>query len=279
MKIKHNQRGLSLIELMISMVLGLLILGMTISVFMGTSRTARTQDAASRLDDSGRFALDSVQRVIRLAGYSNWGGIPGPRGYTAGTDPVLAGADGADAATGFSDSLTLRYYGSGPAVGVADGSVVDCLGNPVPEAATFADRVVNTFSVRVTAGVRELTCDNGSGPVALVSGIDSFQVLYGLDLAGGDRVPERWATATDVGVNWEQVVAVRVSVMVAGDANSRGINADSANYSLFDSFYNNAADQGTTYNAAAQTADARARLRKVFTGTVFLRNRTFSSPV
>ncbi len=277
---RANQRGLSLIELMISMVLGLLILGMTVSVFMGTSRTARTQDAASRLDDSGRFALDSVLRVVRLAGYSNWGGIAGgPRGYQAGTDPVLAGADGADVTTGFSDSLTMRYYGSGTAVGAADGSVVDCLGNPVPEGATFADRVVNTFSVRLTAGVRELTCDNGSGPVALVSGIDSFQVLYGLDLAGADRVPELWASATDVGVNWDQVVAVRVSLMVAGDANSRGINADSANYSLFDSFYNNAADQGTTYSASAQSADARARLRKVFTGTVFLRNRTSVSDV
>jgi type IV pilus assembly protein PilW len=272
------QRGLTLIELMISITLGLLTLSVTTAVFLGVTRTARTQDEASRVDDTGRFALESIARVIRQAGYRNWGGPQNtPPGYAGSGDFVIDGADGSAANVGYSDTINVRYVGSGNSVGSADGSIVDCLGNPVPEAAGWSDRVVNTFTVALNGSVRELRCNNGSGAVTLATNIDGLQFLYGLDIAGDDRVPDRWASAAAVGTQWDKVVAVRVSLMAVGTAGSRGLDADTLTYRMFDEDYVDSSDLGTTYDASTQTADARSRLRKVYTTTIFLRNRTFGS--
>ncbi|KDE39705.1 Type IV fimbrial biogenesis protein PilW [Nitrincola lacisaponensis] len=66
---KTHQAGLSLIELMISMVLGLLILAGVIQVFASTQQAYRTQEAMSRIQESGRYATEVLSRNIRQAGY------------------------------------------------------------------------------------------------------------------------------------------------------------------------------------------------------------------
>jgi type IV pilus assembly protein PilW len=184
------------------------------------------------------------------------------------------GTDGADASLNFSDSLAVRFFGSGAAVGNADGSIVDCVGNAVPEAADSTTRAVNTFAVVRTADGLQLTCDIGAGPVALVSNIDSFQVLYGLDTIGNDRVPDVWLRASAVGAQWDQVVAVRVALLISSDANTRASQNDTATYQLFDANYDTSNDRGTVFDAATQSTDFRNRLHRTYTTTVFLRNRT-----
>ena len=104
-------------------------------------------------------------------------------------------------------------------------------------------------------------------------------MLYGLDLAGDDRVPDLWTSATQVGVRWNQVVAVRLALLVSAVPSSRGSLPDEATYLLFGSDYSDANDLGTVVNAAGQDATYRNRLRKAFTTTLFLRNRTFASDV
>lgn len=272
------QRGLTLIELTIAITIGMLVVALVLAVFLATNRSSQTQDAAAQLDDNGRFALETITRVVRLAGYRNWGGPQSsPPGYLGVGDPVLSGNDGASADTRFSDSIVVRFHGSGPTVGTADGAVTDCIGNPVPEGADLAARSVNTFSVVRNGATLDLTCDPGTGAVRLVSGIDSFQVLYGLDIAGNDRVPDTWLRGSDVGTRWDQVVAVRVALLMQGAASARGGTADDTVYRLFDAGYGNAADGGTVIDAAQQDADFRNRLHRVYTATVFLRNRTFGS--
>lgn len=277
---RRFMRGVSMIELMVSLTLGLLILGTLMSLFLGVSRTSRTQNASAQLDDNGRFAMESVARVVRLAGYRNWGGSQAsPPGYAGTGDPVVNGSDGDDADLGFSDTLVVRFHGSGNAPGVADGSVTDCMGAPVPEGATVADWRVNTFAVNSNGGTLQLTCDSGAGPVVLANGIDSFQVLYGLDLVGSDRVPDLWTSATQVATRWDQVVAVRVALLVSGNASARGTVADDNVYRLFGGDYAEGSDAGVVVDAAEHDAAFRNRLRKPFVTTIFLRNRTFASEI
>lgn len=64
---KHT--GFSLIELMIAMVLGIIIIGAIIAVFLGTSQTYRTQEAMSTVQESGRFAIETMTRDIRQIGF------------------------------------------------------------------------------------------------------------------------------------------------------------------------------------------------------------------
>lgn len=62
------QRGLSLVELMVGMVLGLLLAGAVLQVYLSTKMTFNTQDQKSVLEESGRYALEVVARDVRMAG-------------------------------------------------------------------------------------------------------------------------------------------------------------------------------------------------------------------
>lgn len=63
------QRGLSLIELMISITLGLLILAALSTLFVNQSKTRSELDKSNRMIDNGRYALELLSDDLRLAGY------------------------------------------------------------------------------------------------------------------------------------------------------------------------------------------------------------------
>lgn len=74
MNIHHSsrlqQKGLSLIELMIAMVIGLVLLAGVIGIFLSTQQTNRTQEAMSRVQESARIAIELIARDIRESGQS-----------------------------------------------------------------------------------------------------------------------------------------------------------------------------------------------------------------
>jgi len=61
--------GLSIVELLIAMVLGLTLAAGVTQIYVGTSTTERDQDARLRLQENGRFALNFLGNEIRMAGY------------------------------------------------------------------------------------------------------------------------------------------------------------------------------------------------------------------
>ncbi len=65
----RHQRGLTLVELMIAMLLGLFLLGGILQIFISSRHTYTMQEGLSRLQENGRFAIDFMARDIRLAGY------------------------------------------------------------------------------------------------------------------------------------------------------------------------------------------------------------------
>lgn len=64
----QNQRGLSLIELMVAMVIGLVISGAVLQVFISNKNTFLLQNASGHLQENGRFALQYLAAEIRPAG-------------------------------------------------------------------------------------------------------------------------------------------------------------------------------------------------------------------
>ena len=63
-----RQKGLTLVEVMIAMVIGLMLLGGVIQIFVTNKVVARTQSAAARVQENGRMALDILTEEIRMAG-------------------------------------------------------------------------------------------------------------------------------------------------------------------------------------------------------------------
>lgn len=65
----RQQHGLSLVELMVAMALSLLLMLGVMQIFLSSKQTYSTNVALSRVQESGRFALDFLARDIRNAGY------------------------------------------------------------------------------------------------------------------------------------------------------------------------------------------------------------------
>jgi type IV pilus assembly protein PilW len=122
----RSAAGFSLIELMIAMLLGLIVIGGVVSVFLANQQSYRTNQALGDVQDSSRTAFEMMAQDIRNAGltgcdsgggianvltnkgtawWANWNNAL--RGYgSAQTDPAAAsGTGGGQRAAG--DSLEL----------------------------------------------------------------------------------------------------------------------------------------------------------------------------
>ena len=166
-----RQRGVTLTELMIALVLGALVVLAATAMVVTSRGTYRSQDEGTRLAESARFGLELSNRLIRLAGYTNFGDdVTPPASYT--TDPAwtiapdayalngpnVVGANDSKPVSGtpinHSDSLTIRFFGSSPIdAPVADGNILDCAGFAVPQAqtATAPTSAVSATSVNNAA--------------------------------------------------------------------------------------------------------------------------------
>jgi type IV pilus assembly protein PilW len=145
-----NQKGLSLVELMVAMALGLLLVLGVGEIFLANKATLRVQEAMANVQETGRFAVGRIASSIRDAGFVGCAGldlvVPNviadnpPTDLSAftndtpisGLDNVLSGND-FDAVVG-TDIITLRGAGNGG---------ISLTGNLTPVNANI--QVVNAF--------------------------------------------------------------------------------------------------------------------------------------
>jgi len=88
-------RGFSIVELMISMVLGLLLVEGILVLFSETNRVNATQAALSRLQENGRIALGLIAEDLRLAGQLPCGSRIRPLVFADALANHIAGTPGA----------------------------------------------------------------------------------------------------------------------------------------------------------------------------------------
>lgn len=85
-------RGVTLVELMIALLIGSVLLIGAITVYVNSSRSQRVNEALGRLQENARFALDTLEPDVRLAGF--WGlndGRTTVDGAASQAEPVPAG--------------------------------------------------------------------------------------------------------------------------------------------------------------------------------------------
>ena len=266
--LKRLQVGLSIVELLVALALGLLLMTGVIQVFLSSRQTYAANEAMGRMQENGRFALDFIARSARQAGYVEpiyVGGKPLPLVRPAcaglpGTIPTtLCTTQGAGNA---SDTVAFVMQPT-----VADGARRDCLGNTINENDVL---IINQFEIiPATANApAALGCraykfngasapDWTSGPAAqeLISGIDSMQVLYGINTAGDSRSANQYVSADRVS-DWSKVRAVRIAVLANSVDNLNPAPAN-RNFALLD---------------ATPITIADNRARQIFTTTIQLKN-------
>ena len=67
--VRDRQRGLTLVELMVSVAISLVILSALTYIYVSSRGAYRANEALARVQETGRFALEWLTRDIRQAGY------------------------------------------------------------------------------------------------------------------------------------------------------------------------------------------------------------------
>lgn len=65
----RRQRGLTLVELMVALLLSLVLMYGVVTVFMANKQTFQVQEGLSRVQETGRYAIQALVRDLRRAGY------------------------------------------------------------------------------------------------------------------------------------------------------------------------------------------------------------------
>jgi type IV pilus assembly protein PilW len=105
--------GLSLVELMVSLTIGLFLLGAVGIIYVNTVTTSRSSTLESQMNEDAALALELLQQQIRLTGFSNVN-IAGNRLFSGqavrGCDGGFSSNDGGSAFT----ALACNAAGTGP---------------------------------------------------------------------------------------------------------------------------------------------------------------------
>lgn len=68
---RRSQRGLSLVELMVALTIGLFLMGAVGIIYVNTATASRGSTLESQMNEDAALALELLQQQIRLAGFSN----------------------------------------------------------------------------------------------------------------------------------------------------------------------------------------------------------------
>lgn len=333
-RFRSKQKGVSIVELLVGVTVGLMLTAGTIQVFVNSKQVYRVQEALSRLQENGRFAIDFISRDIRRTGFFGCAGnmarivntLNNADQYAWDFSTPLQGFEATSAGNwvpaldatitnplGNRDVLTLRHAAgelaavvppfmpnTSAALHITPGNglnradivmVSDCVdaailqitnnnpdqsgtlahntgGSVTPGNATknlgkiYTDKAnvvritTSTYYIRTgPGGSPSLYRKEGDGnPQELLEGVEDMQLLYGED-TDGNRESNLYATADNV-TDWNSVVSVRFSLLLQ---------------TLEDNLARTA--QPYTFNGITTVPNDR-RLRRVFTATVNLRNKT-----
>lgn len=228
------QRGLSLVELMVSLFIGLMVAGAVATVYLGSARAGRHLKAMAQITEEAQLTLALLRRDLQLAGSAEpTGVVAATHRFAVPTAPrVVFGCDqGFTSAVGAVATAACAASVSGtPAIeitfeatpdntvgsyGGTDGA--DCVGTAVP-ARTFTSH--RYFVTQGPSGRNELYCGSAvsTSSQSIAENVEAIAFRFG-EANGwsasdpGTHRPVRYVPASSV-ADWSNVVAVRVCLLM-----------------------------------------------------------------
>lgn len=284
---KHfYQAGISLIELMIAIALGLVLVAGATQIFMANSQAFRLQSNISATQETGRLGLEMLLADLRRAGVDDPESILSGASRRFGVTGKNASAVPADIAGLLvaSDEVTVSYR-----VPPEVATMSDCEGR----AANATQVIVNRYFIKLdnNPSVPALFCEGSvdgsaaTGGVALIRGVESFQVQYGLasgfgEAAGkgnGFTAPVRYILGgngtlqnfdADAAVNDKDallVAAIRVGLLLRSENGIQGVRAPANSIRVLDDVVAQGDLEGVTVNGSFP-------VHRLFIGTAAMRN-------
>ncbi|ERP86867.1 MAG: PilW family protein [Pseudomonadales bacterium] len=234
-----RQNGFSLVELMVALVLGLIVSAAAIQLFTTNQKTFVLQQTASQLQQDSQQIMRFLVRDLRKTGLV-WDSVTPTQDMGVLFDDwsaeITASDEGAD-----NDVLTVAYNGT-----------TDCAGN---DAGGWVE-VASTYYVDDGSLYCKGSIDTDV-VVELVPGVESFQVLYGIDtVADGELAASRYVDADSVPAD-TPVVSVKVGLLLKRENNVLPVSDGNRKFHVLGEAYDEPEDRA---------------MRKAISMTVRLRN-------
>lgn len=219
-----RQRGFSLVELSVAILIALFLIGGVLTVEQGIHTSYQDNSGLSQLQDNERFAMSLITEIVQRGGYypnpstnNLTTALPSENTTTPqGMNAVLASGQflfGVNSGATPQDSLLVRYMtAAGQGINLCDGTT---------GGTATAANVFYIAADAVNASTSDLYCElqpsNGAGwnaAVPLVNGIVDMQIMYGVHTTGADNNVDTYMTATNVTANgdWPNVTSLQVSL-------------------------------------------------------------------
>lgn len=242
---RARSRGFSIIEIMISMIIGLVVVGAVLVSYIGSGQTNKLQAAYSEMNENAQIGLAVMRQDLLLAGYAQGTRtqtVAGVKsfGKTFATRPIFGCATGFTAAnsigtvtcgTGGGNVIEMSYEAD-LVNSIPSGSYPsDCLGNSlqyVGQTVVVGGNSItyyethNRYYLAVSAtGRSELHCASaaktaGGAAISgqpLVDNVENMQILYGEVGAAGSRQIVRYVDASTV-ADWQNIISVRLCLLM-----------------------------------------------------------------
>lgn len=169
----HPQAGLSLVELMVAMTVGLMLVAGVTTLIVQQSNTSTELEKASRQIENGRYATQVMRDDIQLAGYfGDLFRLSDPAALAAPCTTTATGADSLEEGM----SLPIQGYDSPATVPAA----LSCLasGNHVPGTDILVLRRTDTTAIPIASAA--------AGQPYLQTGLDNTNALTHVVGTGSD---------------------------------------------------------------------------------------------
>ena len=263
----YRQRGLTLVELMVSLGLSLVLIAAVGAVFLASNQASRTAQDGARIQETGRYALDLIGRNLRQAGYTNIS--------AAVANTAFPGTPIKNVTTACPSAFTIQYQGivgelDCQAQSIATGEIVQHTFFIGVDATTSIPSLRCNAVKNTTPWTPPTTCPTAAAGALdniLLDNIEDLRILYGSDTDGDQAADSYAATPAD----WTKVVTARVCVLVRSE--SPGSVSSPQTYLNCDGVLGIAASDVARFTTATDT-----RQRRAFAATFALRNRLFGTP-
>lgn len=273
-KIPRNTAGFGLVEVMISIAISLIVILAVTGLYLTQRSAYTTQGALSLVQENARYLMRVMTHDLRMSGYRDINATTTFTTNAAGSKLFIDAQN--DVGTQKNDVLTLRFYGASDTSGTADGSISNCARTAIGRDTMVTQKyevMVDTESLEPSLYctiVPPSASTVAAPPTLLVSGVESLQMLFVVDLDGdGASFSYQPAGVADV----SKAVSVLVSVVMRSNTidnvtlgNSPGFNHFGTQYARDNVAPSN--DPGSVFNPPKD-----GRLRKHVTFSVALRNR------
>ncbi|MGB4347548.1 MAG: PilW family protein [Burkholderiaceae bacterium] len=300
------QHGTGLIELLIAAALSLGVVLIAILLLQSANSSFIWLEQSALLQENGRYAIELVGRALRQTALLDIS-QPIAQRYTVPPDGAVRGADARSvqfSGAGFSlvnapvingsDVLVVRFAGAGDSAAgnsAADtyGGVLNCAGFAVPVLKSDSEDLGWSIFYLAASGTGEpeLRCAYRGAQQwdtqAIVAGVESFQVLYGVD-TDGDGFANRFLNASGVSAldaneatkysHWTQVVVIRIALLLRSP-HSLARESGLSRFELFGSRYaaeHSSDDPGTRIFLHDLPLSSRKRVRLMTQSVIYLRN-------